>query len=320
LPPADAGQTLTFSFRAVVVDGQARAIENLQASSFSLAACANIDPSQTECVRDPSNASFDAAYTVVSTGPDAFARIAGSAPAPYAAGLSFDSSGSISGNDPTDARAFAGKTFLGALGAGNTASLSVFAGGAGALIPTTPLTTFGTFTSNGASFFDELDQLAALEGGDTPLYAALDQYLQYTAQNAPSVPGLRKAVVVFTDGFDTFCAQPEVCRQASIDLSRSLGVDIYTVGLGDSVDTKTLSELAYRANGAYLVAANPEQLFAIYGSLGQLLAGSITTYETTWTIRASTAGVFQSGRSVFGVLNVAVAGGTLKLPFMYTIP
>ena len=160
-----------------------------------------------------------------------------------------------------------------------------------------------------------------LEGGNTPLYQALDAMLQYTAQNAPAgVPGQRKAVVVFSDGFDTVCANAVTCRENSIALSRTLGVDIFTIGLAGAVDTPTLAELAHRANGAHLVAANPEQLNAIYGSLGALLRGSITTYETTWTIRAASSGVFTS--RPLGARHGAGRHGqkTLELPFLYVIP
>ena len=93
-----------------------------------------------------------------------------------------------------------------------------------------------------------------------------------------------------------------------------------TIGLAGSVDTPALAELAHRTNGVHLLAANPEQLNAIYGSLGGLLRGNITTYETTWSIQAGSSGVFTSGRSVLGMMRVATADKTLELPFLYTIP
>ena len=126
--------------------------------------------------------------------------------------------------------------------------------------------------------------------------------------------------MLFSDGFDNVCANAVTCRDNSIALSRTLGIDIFTIGLAGTVDTTTLAELAHRANGVHLVAANPEQLNALYGSLGALLRGSITTYDTTWTIRAASGGVFSSGRSVLGVMRVVTGDKTLELPFLYTIP
>jgi len=320
-PPADAGQTLTFTLRTVVVDGQGLAIENLQAGAFSLDACVDADPARVECVRSPTDAAFDAAYQPVQSAPGAFARIPGQAGVPYAVALGYDQSGSIAGSDPTDARVFASKGFLQTVGAADSVLLAAFAEGTDARIPTKPLTTYGAFTNDGASYFDELDQFPGLEGGGTPMYQALDALLQYTAANAPAgVPGQRKAVVLFTDGFDNVCTDPVACRERSIALSRSLGVDIFTIGLEGSADTPTLTELALRSNGVHLVAANPEQLNAVYGSLGALLRGTITTYETTWTVRAATSGVFASGRSILGTVRVVTGENTLELPFFYTIP
>jgi hypothetical protein len=318
--PADNGQTLTFRIRAVVVDGQGQAIEDRQAADFTLVACADTDPGRAECVRSSAEPAFDAAYVPLSAMPEAFAKLPGQAAVPYAAALGYDQSGSISSSDPSDARVFASKGFLQTVGASDRVLLAAFAEGAAAKISNTPLTTYGTFTSDGVGYFGELDQFPALEGGGTPLYQALDAMLQYTAQNAPTVPGQRKAVVVFSDGFDTVCTNTASCRDNSIALSRTLGVDIFTIGLAGSVDTPTLAELAHRANGVHLVAANPEQLNALYGSLGALLQGSITTYETTWSIRAGTSSVFTSGRSVLGVMRVATGDTTLELPFLYTIP
>jgi len=320
-PPGDGGQTLTFTIRTVVVDGQGRALENLQASAFSMAACVNADPAVAECVRSTTDPAFDAAYAPVGSAPDAFARVVGQSDAPYAVALGYDQSGSISSSDPTDARVFASKGFLQSIGVNDRVVLGAFAEGSGARIPTTPLTTYGSFTNDGPSYFDELDQFPALEGGGTPMYQALDALLQYTAANAPAgVPGQRKAVVLFTDGFDNVCTDPVACRERSIALSRSLGVDIFTIGLEGSADTPTLTELALRSNGVHLVAANPEQLNAVYGSLGALLRGTITTYETTWTVRAATSGVFASGRSILGTVRVVTGENTLELPFFYTIP
>ena len=320
-PPTDAGQTLTLRIRSVVIDGQGHAIEDRQPAHFSLLACSDADPARVECVRSTSQPTFDGSYAPLTSTPEAFARLPGQAAVPYAAALGYDQSGSISGSDPTDARVFASKGFLQTVDPGDRVLLAAFASGAGARIPTQPVTTYGAFTSDGPGYFDELDQFPALEGGVTPLYGALDALLQYTADNAPGgVPGQRRAVVLFTDGMDTVCASATTCRETSIALSRTLGVDIFTIGLAGAVDTATLAELAHRANGVHLIAANPEQLNALYGSLSALLRGTITTYETTWTLRAASSGVFASGRSVLGVVRVVTADGTLDLPFLHTIP
>jgi hypothetical protein len=324
IPPTAGGQTLTFRIRVLVVNGQGQAIEDRQASNFTLVPCENADPARAECVRS-SDPAFDAAYTPVNATPDVFTKVPAQAPVPFAAALSYDQSNSIGAADPTDARIFASKGFLQTVvGSSDRVLLAAFAGGTGFEIPTAPLSTYGTFTNDAAAidgYFDTLDQFPTLEGGSTPLYKGLDALLQHTDVTAPD--NMRKAVVIYSDGFDNDtanCPVKATCREASITLSRQLGVDIFTVSLAGSVHAQALAELAHRANGAHLVAANPEQLNALYASLGKLLQGAVSTYETTWTIQAASGGVFTSGRSVLGTVRVVTPEKTLDLPFLYTIP
>jgi hypothetical protein len=317
-PSPDGGQTLQFRVTIVVIDENAVALENLAAASFTLLPCADATASVVDCVRSPTDPAFDSAYSVTSPGAEAFLKVAGMPSVPYAAAIALDQSGSIPTSDPTDARIFASKVFFGQVGAGDRVVLAAFA--TGGAIPTSPVTTYGSFTSNGVGYFDELDQLSTQEGGGTPLYTALDQLLQYTSDNAPSgIPGLRKAVVLFTDGMDTGCADQAACRATSIALSQSLGVDIFTIGLTGAVDALALSELADGGNGTFMYADNAQQLIPIYGSLGRLLSRSLTTYQSSWTIQAGSAGVFVPGRSVLGKMRVATGTNTIELPFVVRI-
>ena len=319
-PPAAGGQSLQVLLELVVIDENGIPINNLAASDFTMLACTPVAGTPSECVRSPTDAAFDAAYNPTSATPAlaSFSVVPPQAPVPYAAAMLLDQSGSIGDSDPTDARVFASKVFLERLGASDRVTLGVFAEGRGTLIPTSPLTRYGDFTSDGASLFDELDRLPTLEGGFTPLYSALDQMIQYAA-TAPA--GLSKAVVVFTDGEDTICLDPLVtCRNRSINLANNSGVSIFTVGLGSSVDTASLTELSSRTGGIHLVASNPQQMISIFGSLGNLLSGSVATYRATWTINAAAANTFQTNRMVLGTINVRAGTRTIVLPFEYRVP
>lgn len=319
-PPAAGGQSLQVLLELVVIDETGIPINNLAASDFTMIACTPVAGTPSECVRSPTDAAFDAAYTPTSATPAlaSFSVVPPQAPVPYAAAMLLDQSGSIGDSDPTDARVFASKVFLERLGASDRVTLGVFAEGRGTLIPTSPLTRYGDFTADGASLFDELDLLPTLEGGFTPLYSALDQMIQYTA-TAPA--GLRKAVVVFTDGQDTICppSQLVTCRNNSIALAQTNDVSIFTVGLGAEVDTSSLTQLSYSTGGIHLVASNPQQMISIFGSLGNLLSGSVATYRATWTINAA-ANTFQTNRTVLGTINVRAGTRTIVLPFEYRVP
>jgi hypothetical protein len=241
---------------------------------------------------------------------------------PYAAALMLDQSGSISSSDPTGARLYSAKAFLDQLGVGDWVLLSAFSDG-DARILNKPLTVYPSFrnsatVSDSLSYFSTLDSLAALVGGNTPLYAALDKLVDET-----SFPtGIAKSVVIFTDGDDTYCGDPNACRtrrQASITAANTAGVRIFTIGLSSSVNFEALGELANQTGGAFLYADSAEQLIPLYGSVGKLLSLSLPTYRLTWTVQAGSS-AFQSGNALLGRVEVTAGGSTFDVPFIAGIP
>jgi hypothetical protein len=73
------------------------------------------------------------------------------------------------------------------------------------------------------------------------------------------------------------------------------------------VDGVVLATLADAGNGIFLFAEDVTQLIPIYGSLGNLLSRSLTTYRLTYRISTDVDGAFQAGRSVRGTLAVNAA-------------
>jgi uncharacterized protein YigA (DUF484 family) len=69
----------------------------------------------------------------------------------------------------------------------------------------------------------------------------------------------------------------------------------------------------------FLFAEDVSQLIPIYGSLGNLLSRSLTTYKLTYKISTDTAGTFAAGRSVLGALAVNAGGTPISLPFILRI-
>jgi len=318
-------QEMTFEIELVVVDGGSQPIQNLGPANFMLRACTP-DPAnqRVDCVRG-SAADGDAAYAPATVSPGALEVIAGSASRPYAAALLLDQTGSILDSDPTGARLFSAKAFLGALGADDRALLAAFAGGAGALIPNVPLALYGPFRdrASAAPYFGILDSLAPLVGGNTPLYESLDGVRQGFASDASLPAGLAKAVVIFTDGTDTNCGSPATCRtrrQLSIQGANDDHVRLFTIGLSGAADVAALGELANQTGGAFLYAETAEQLLPLYGSVGKLLSLSLPTYRLRWTVRASAPGAFQSGYTLLGRVQVTAGARSFDVPFIVGIP
>ena len=129
--------------------------------------------------------------------------------------------------------------------------------------------------------------------------------------------------MLFTDGEDSECGGPNVCRvkrQRVIDHANAADIEIFTIGLSDEVDFEALGELASGTNGIFLFAENAEQLIPLYGSLGALLSRSLLTYEMEWTVRATADNTFVSGHSVLGRLQIDAAGTPIQVPFIVGIP
>ena len=322
------GKTLEFSIQVVVVNERSEAITGLLAPAFTLRACTpDAATADNDCLAATAGVVADAAYTVLGPGAaPSFEQVAGGAPQPYAAALMFDQSASISVNDPTDARLFSAKEFLKRLGGSDVASISAFADGVTAgKLPVMPVTIFPVgnpaFDSNGANFFADLDSLATLEGGGTPLYEAICRVIDFTVARAPA--GVRRAAVVFTDGKDDPLASTTGYSCKTIDQAiaktESTGVDIFSIGLSGEVDGLVLATLAEAGNGVFLFADDVTQLIPIYGSLGNLLSGSLTTYRLTYRISTEVAGAFQAGRSVRGTLAVNAATNPINMPFVVRI-
>jgi hypothetical protein len=255
---------------------------------------------------------------------------------PVAAALLLDQGTNVVVNDPADARLFAAKYFLTLAGESVRTVLAAFSSDDSAsdqfsLLPQKPVTIFPLekpqFTADGRSFFAAVDQLGALEGGASPLFAAIDRTLDFAV--ADPQPGAR-ALVVVTNGRDETCGTRSECRSildALIRKSKVSGVAIVTVGVGDAAGTadhETLGLLSQgTADGAAFWAPDPQQLTMVLGDVHSLLARSKDTLEVAFRIQSPVVGAFASGRTVIGQVSLEVCpmGCTYKvIPFVVKVP
>jgi hypothetical protein len=96
-------------------------------------------------------------------------------------------------------------------------------------------------------------------------------------------------------------------------------VRLFTIGLSKDIDIAALGELANQTGGAFLYADAAEQLLPLYGSVGKLLSLGLPTYRMRWTVRADAQGVFQSGSSLLGRVQVTAGANTFTVPFIVGI-
>jgi VWFA-related protein len=105
-------------------------------------------------------------------------------------------------------------------------------------------------------------------GGYTCLYDAAYE----TIQLAKALPSSRRAIILLTDGKDeasngTACSLHTLDEVISLASAGNTPIPIYTIGLGEAMDTQTLESLADGTNGRYQSSPKPTQLEALFGLL-----------------------------------------------------
>jgi hypothetical protein len=255
---------------------------------------------------------------------------------PGAAVLLIDQSTNVVVNDPADARLFAAKYFLTLAGESARTVLAAFSSddpvsGQFSLLPQKPVTVFPLenpqFTADGRSYFATVDQLGALEGGASPLFAAIDRTLDFAAADPQQDA---KALVVVTNGRDDTCGTRSECRSildALVQKSKASGIAIVAVGLGDAAGTADHEALGLlspgTANGAAYWAPNPKQLPMVLGDVHKFLAGSKDALEVAFRIQSPVVGAFASGRTVIGQVSLEVCPWDCfytVIPFVVQVP
>jgi hypothetical protein len=178
-------------------------------------------------------------------------------------------------------------------------------------LPKRPLSVLAIDTPQSPSATEDLmsavDGLAQLEGGGSPLYAALDAMLDVMAAT-PELPR-RRALVVVTHGRDAYCAAEKRCMSALdavIRKSRAADVPIVTLGLADRAGfDSSLARLAEATGGTAMWADNLHQLGTAFGALNGVLDGSADVSEAHFRMESS-MGAFKSGATVMGALRFKV--------------
>lgn len=131
------------------------------------------------------------------------------------------------------------------------------------------------FTSDRALINAALDGLVAQ--GNTALYQATAAGSIAIADSKAS----RRAVVLLSDGAD-FGGRSTATREEAIAAAATIGVPVFAIAQGTDLDRPFLQEIADVTKGRYLEAPRPEDLDALYVSIGRLLRSQyVVTFDAS---------------------------------------
>lgn len=113
------------------------------------------------------------------------------------------------------------------------------------------------FTSTKNTIINEIDQMQV--GNMTALYDAL-----YVAISNTSMQEGAKCVIAFTDGLDNYSSK---AVSEVISLAKTYKIPVYIVGIGQNVDSSTLSYLSESTNGFYRNINSGVSMESIYNEI-----------------------------------------------------
>lgn len=192
--------------------------------------------------------------------------------------LVIDTSGSMVGTPLADARSAAAQ-YIESLQPNDEVSVVAFSN------QTNVIADFG---SDFGAAESQLGNLTAF--GDTALYSAVNDAARRMAER----PAARRVVIFLSDGADFGIS--DVSRAASIQAAAESGTPFYVIGLGPTIDSAYLQELASATQGAYFAAPSSDQLAQVFEDIAELLraeyvvtvdfAGTGLGGQTQATVRA----------------------------------
>jgi VWFA-related protein len=174
--------------------------------------------------------------------------------------MTLDYSGSMSGEPRTNLQT-AATTFINQLGTSDAMEIIKFSAAVEAV---------QTFTTDKLLLAAAVTNAWSGANGSTAFYDAV-----YKALTDTSARTGRKAVIAMTDGLDTVSTHT---IDQVITYAASLGIPVYTIGLG-SANTTVLSQLASSTNGHYYNAPTSADLQSIYSQIANVIQNQ---YEVTY--------------------------------------
>jgi len=167
--------------------------------------------------------------------------------------FSIDSTGSMSTNDPQGLRRDAAKLFVDKLGDNDRGAVVAFMG--------TAYLRAG-FTSDKAVLYSAINTIDNSGGSTSNYYGLALALAQFTADSRDA----HRYIIILTDGQDN---TGPTNYTPLITEANAKGVTIFTIGLGNSVSTAMLRNVAESTGGKYYHASTASQLLTIFEEIAE---------------------------------------------------
>lgn len=123
--------------------------------------------------------------------------------------------------------------------------------------------------------------------------------------------GTGGVIVLLTDGE----ANSSTNLQNVLDTADAQSVQIFTIGLGSSVDFQQLRDVANATGGAFAEASDPSAMAAAFAGVGTGARAGFVTVNGTVTYTAQAAGDY----TLAGTLKTSIGGVVIDTPFTMTV-
>jgi VWFA-related protein len=194
------------------------------------------------------------------------AELASSEDEPLEALLLMDTSGTTEGS-PLAAAKSAAKAFLQELAPEDRVAVMSFSDDVHLL---------QDYTNDRALVTAAIDALQS--GGNTALYQATAVASFKAAQS----PAKRKALILLSDAAGEYGGKSIATREEAIAAAQAAGVPFFNIVQGSGEDTAYFQQVAEATRGRLLQAAGPEDLQALYVSIGRLLRSQyVITFDAS---------------------------------------
>lgn len=213
--------------------------------------------------------------------------------------IDFDTSGSMSWNDPNRLAIDAGKSVVDLMRTIDMGAIVEFGGNSAVVVQ--------EFTSDKTLLKSKIDGL--VYSGSTPLYDSIHKSLELIEDKNSS----NAAIVVLADGDNN---RPPYDRNAIITRANQRNVPIFCIALGQGLDFSDLIFFADNTGGAFAEATDAQALQALFDSIGfGIFQGRIViTVNIFFNPTLPNAGQYR----MVGQLITDLGGGRVVTPFTFT--